>query len=137
MNKKLFLILLLFLNINTLCYANESGIQTDEILNFSSYKVKSSEIIKLSNDAINKCFKNIAEGKSSKNFPDTPGPMNLEFPKEKKYEYMKIISYKYRQNNPGYVTFLIGPTHLLGHHLAVGVDLNKMEVQKVYNYPGS
>ena len=136
--KRILIIIFVFFTITSVRFnANDINAQTDVVLEISTFKVRSSEIIQIASNAIDKCFRNVAEGKSVKNFPETPGPMNTNFPKKKRFEYKKIIGFEYSEDNARCVTFLIGPDDVKGHHLAVVIDLRNMKVQKVYNYPGS
>lgn len=111
----------------------------DVKLKISSFTVSSREIITIANDAIDRSFRNIANSTPSTNFPDDPGPGNLAFPRIKEREYNTIYGYSFSDNDPGIVTFLISPgdPRVMGDHLAVVIDLRKMQALKVYNYPGS
>lgn len=121
--------------IPSLVISDES--QKEKVLKIYSYEVKSSEVLSLSIEAINRCFDNISRGIKTDNFPDNPGPMNLPFPISKDYNYDRIVGYEFAESNPTVVTFLIGADGILGHHIAVVINITKMDVIKVYNRPGS
>lgn len=137
MIKRVIVLILIFLcNIVPSPDANENN-NTEKILKVSSCEVNSREVLLLSIEAIDRCFENIASGKKTKNFPDNPGPMNHPFPISKDYNYDHIVGYEFVESDPKIVTFFIGVDGVMGLHIAVVIDIEKMEVVRVYNRPGS
>jgi len=137
MLKRIFVLIFIFLvNLMPSADASEESRQ-EKILKISSYEVKMSEVLSLSIEAIDTCFENISKGIKTDNFPDNPGPMNLPFPISKDYNYDSIVGYELEESNPRLVTFLIGADGIKGLHIAVIINIVKMEVIKIYNRPGS
>lgn len=91
-----FFFLITLLSIKSFsCFADQK-----QSLVFGSFVVTKDKIIEISLKAIDKCFYNVKNGIVSQNFPDSPGPSNLEFPIGKEFEYDTIIGYEFIESDP-------------------------------------